>query len=146
MPVNFQLEFDFRVPVDDPVTVPVAARSLGISKEAVRELILCGKLQALDIKDEFSYRSEYRIPLKNFIAFLNNEFPETLYFKFPDHVDVLEVPDIARRLKCSDQHIYNQIRSGKFPNAMNIGSDDARTWRIPLRDFVGYVNSCREGV
>ena len=142
---TIQLEFDFRVPVSDPLCVADAAKCLGVSSGAVRDLILSGKIQAVNIGGDFSLRAEWRIPLKNFVAFLNREFAEELYFRFPAD-DPLDVPRIARCLKCSDQHIYNQIHEGEFPNAMNLASRDSASamWRIPLRDFVGYINRRKE--
>ncbi len=143
---SYQLEFDFRVPCHDPITPVEAAKCLNVPVEAVYSAIYSGKLAATNIASDHATSAAYRIPLKNFVAYLNATYFAELYFHFPSD-DPLTVPRIARSLHCSDQHIYNQIKDGEFPNAINLASRDSikSDWRIPLRDLVAFVNRRREG-
>jgi len=141
-----QLEFDFRIPCHDPITPVEAAKALRCPIGDVYSAIYSGKLAATNIASEHATSAAYRIPLKNFVAYLNATYAEALYFHFPSD-DPLTAGRVARSLHCSDQHIYNQIKDGEFPNAINLASRDSirADWRIPLRDFIAYVNRRREG-
>lgn len=141
-----QLEFDFRIPCHDPITPVEAAKALACPVSDVYSAIYSGKLAAITIKSDSSNTPSYRIPLKNFIAYLNAQYADCLYFKFPAD-DPLTAVRVARALHCSDQHVYNHIKDGEFPNAINLASKSATRadWRIPLMDLVAYVNRRREG-
>jgi predicted DNA-binding transcriptional regulator AlpA len=144
-PTN-QLEFDFRIPCHDPIKPLEAAKALGCDVELVYQAIYSGKLAAIKITSDCAAVAAYRIPLKNFISYLNAQYADQLYFRFPTD-DLLTAVRVARALHCSDQHIYNHIRDGEFPNAINLASKDSirSDWRIPLCDLVAYVNRRREG-
>lgn len=146
MPAQNQLEFDFRIPCHDPITPVEAAKALGCPVADVYSAIYSGKIFAVSIASDGSSTPAYRIPLKNFVAYLNAQYAGELYFHFPAD-DPLTAPRVARALHCSDQHIRNQIADGEFPNAINLASRDSAyaDWRIPLRDLVAYVNRRREG-
>lgn len=141
-----QLEFDFRIPCHDPITPVEAAKALKVPVADIYSAIYTGKLAATDISTDGATVKAYRIPLKNFISYLNAQYGSKLYFRFPAD-DPLTTVRIARALHCSDQHILNQIAAGEFPNALNIASAGSprSDWRIPLRDLVAFVNRRREG-
>jgi hypothetical protein len=54
---------------------------------------------------------------------------------------------VGYTLNTTSQHIIDQIEEGKFPNAINVGSDYARkrTYRIPRQDVIDYINDRKEG-
>lgn len=141
-----QLEFDFRIPCHDPITPVEAAKALNVPVSDVYSAIYSGRIAATNIASDGATSAAYRIPLKNFVAFLNAKYADELYFRFPAD-DPLTAGRVARALHCSDQHIYNQIKDREFPNAFNLASRDSirADWRIPLRDLVAFVNRRREG-
>jgi hypothetical protein len=146
MPATAQLEFDFRIPCHDPITPVEAAKALGVPVQDVYAAIYSGRIAATNIASDHVDKPAYRIPLKNFITFLNAQYADQLYFRFPAD-DPLTPQRVARALHCSDQHVYNQIRAGEFPNAFNLASADASRadYRIPLRDLVAFINRRTEG-
>jgi len=146
MPATAQLEFDFRVPCHDPITPVEAAKCLNVPVADVYSAIYSGKLAATNLASDGATSAAYRIPLKNFVAYLNAKYADELYFHFPA-ADLVTPFRIAKALSCSDQHVYNLIADGEFPSAINNARKGSRraAWRIPLRDLVAFVNRRREG-
>jgi len=140
-----QLEIDFSIPVDDPLTVGQIARAMKLSTGKIFAAIERGDLQAVCNHRQSADREHYVVPLRNYIAWLNNEYPDELYFRFPPH-DQISVQRVAQAMACSDQHIYNLIDDKEFPNARNQGRPGCRShWIIPLTDLVKYINRNRVG-
>jgi len=146
MNATAQLEFDFRIPCHDPITPVEAAKCLNVPVADIYSAIRTGRIAATNIASDHTTTPAYRIPLKNFISYLNAQYSDQLYFRFPAD-DLLTPQRVARALHCSDQHVYNHLRDGEFPNAINLASKDSirSDWKIPLCDFVAYVNRRREG-
>lgn len=68
------------------------------------------------------------------------------YYVFDQRVQF--VAHAAYTLRCTDQHIRNQIPAGAFPNASDIRSPGARKpeYRIPRADIIDYINAaCDRG-
>jgi|GEM_PF-2510529 len=135
-----------RVPDKDPITPVEAAKALCLSVADVYRLIYEGKFGAFNIASDSAKIAMFRIPLKNFVQYINGIYSDELLFRFPA-ANPLSPGRIAKALQCSDQHIYNQIRDGEFPNAINLARKDSirSEWKIPLCDLVAYVNRRREG-
>jgi hypothetical protein len=50
------------------------------------------------------------------------------------------VPDVAKKLKCSVQHVLNLIDEGQLP-AINIGTATAKFYRIPIASYEAFENT-----
>jgi hypothetical protein len=135
------------IPDKDPLEAVDVAVVLNRPVSKVYEMILEGKFGAINIARDNAKRAEYRIPLKNFIAFINAQYAEELYFHFPS-ADPITPVRIAKALNCTTEHIYHLILDGEFPNAINNARKNASrpVWLVPLCDLVSYVNRRREGV
>lgn len=145
-----QLQIDFTVPAKDPLTVADIVRSLGIGSAKIYAAIYSGQLEAVDTALEGSSEEHYAIPLRNYIAWLRNEFPGELYFRYPGrgHGDdgFLTPQIIGRVLSKTDEHVRNLIRTGEFPNARNFAVEGKRPrYMIPMKDLVAFVNRRRVG-
>ena len=51
--------------------------------------------------------------------------------RFEDYGDVLTCAELAQILKCTEENVTLQCRSGKIPGAIKIG----KLWRIHKRTF-----------
>lgn len=140
-----QLEIDFNVPVKDPLTVDDIKAAMHLSAIKIHQEIQEGRLEATMAGRESAERPHYIIPLKNYIAWLNNEYADELYFRFPA-ANLLSVECAARAMACSHQHIRNLIRDREFPRVQNYGRSGKEThFMIPLADFVAFINRRRVG-
>ena len=140
-----QLEIDFSIPAKDPLSVSEVATALKVKNHEVYAWIQEGKIGAITVHRINSDREEFRIPLTNFIHYLNERYGHNLYFYFPE-ADQLSVGRIAGALGCVEQHIHNLIGDGEFPHAINLGRAGKRThWQIPIVDLVNFVNRNRVG-
>jgi len=140
-----QLEIDFAVPARDPLTVGDIAKAMCISTAKIYAAIECGQLEAVTLNRDSSVREQYIVPLKNYIAWLNNTYADELHFRFPS-ADPLSPERIARALSCSHQHVINLIKDEEFPNARNLARPGKKPhYSIPLRDLVAFVNRRRVG-
>ena len=145
-----QLEIDFSIPAKDLLTVNEVWQSLYTSRRWTRSDVLTeiyeGRLAAIDVSRDGADREDYIIPLKNFVAFLNEQYTDKIYFRFPTS-NLLKPLRVAELLNKSDEHIYHFIADGEFPNVINLKRTGSRKadWEIPLRDFVAFVNRRREG-
>ena len=137
---------EIEVPAKDPLKPVEVAAALKIQVSEVYRLIYEGKFGAINIARDHVESAAFRIPLKNFVRYVNGEHSDELLFHFPA-ADLVTPFRIAKALSCSDQHVYNLIADGEFPNAINNArKGSCRTaWCIPLRDLVDYVNRRREG-
>lgn len=65
---------------------------------------------------------------------------------FVFHAHAQRVDQVAFTIGCTDQHIYNRIQEGEFPNAVDISSDTARIpcYRIPREDVLEYIEASKE--
>lgn len=135
-----------RIPDKDPISPVEVAAALGCPVQNVYTLIYEGKFGAFNIGSSRSEITEFRIPLKNFVQYINGVCSPDLMFRFPSDNPLTPVR-ISKALQCSDQHVHNLILDGEFPNATNIARDGSYRpqWRIPLRDLVDFVNRRREG-
>ena len=50
----------------------------------------------------------------------------------PENPAVYRVDQVARRLKCSKQHVINLIEAGQL-GAINIGTSSAQFYRVPVK-------------
>ena len=144
-----QLEIDFRIPAKNPLTVSEVAEALWTSdrmtNSKVYELILEGKFGSIDISRVDAEREEYRIPLENFIHYLNGKYSDALYWQFPAS-DVLSVKQVKDNLGVSHETVYRYIDDGEFPHATNFGRTGKQPlWKIPIADLVAFVNRRRVG-
>lgn len=48
---------------------------------------------------------------------------------------ILEVNDVARRLRVSPDTVRRWCEGGAFPNALDVGTRTKRHWRIPEGDL-----------
>lgn len=135
-----------QVPEKDPLTAADIASALNITTEAVGHLILEGKFGAVDIARDSVRRSAYRIPLKSFIQYINGNRCADLFFKFPA-ANMLPVSCLAKAMSCAPEHVYHLLKDKEFPNAVNLATKGAAraAWRVPLCDFVAFINRRREG-
>jgi hypothetical protein len=140
-----QLPFDFSIPAVKSLTVRDISRALNVSPGKIFAAIESGRLAAVAINRDDADRMEWRVPLHNYIAWLNCEYTDELLYRFPAH-EWLTVNRIARFLNCCDQHIHNLIDSREFPNAENLGlPGKQKRWRVPLRDLVDFINRRKAG-
>ena len=134
------------VPDKDPLKAVDVATALKISVEDVYRLISEGKFGAVNIARDHVERAAFRIPLKNFIQYINGISSVELFSRFPS-ADPLKPGRIAKAMNCTAEHIYHLIADGEFPNAINNARKKASRpdWQIPLCDLVAYVKRRREG-
>lgn len=133
-----QLEIDFTIPAKKSLSVADIAKAMGLSTGKIYNAIDCGQLLGTTIGDEDAEREEWRVPLHNYLAWVANEYPEQLLYKWPNR-EWMTVKRVADFLSCSQQLIHNHIRKGEFPHAENIGSGKQRFWRIPLHDLLSFI-------
>jgi predicted DNA-binding transcriptional regulator AlpA len=135
------------VPDTDPLTAGDVATALKVSVSDVYRMISEGRFGAMNIARDHAERAAFRIPLKNFVQYINGIHSAELFFRFPA-ADPLKPARIAKALNCTAEHIYHLIADGEFPNAINNARKKASRpdWQIPLCDLVAYVNRRREGV
>lgn len=57
------------------------------------------------------------------------------------------VGQVAYTLNLTSKNIIEKIEEGAFPNAINVGSTDARKrcYRIPRTDVIDYIDARKEG-
>ncbi len=134
------------VPDKDPLKAVDVATALKISVEDVYRLISEGKFGAVNIARDHVERAAFRIPLKNFVQYINGSSSGELFFRFPS-ADPLKPGRIAKAMNCTAEHVYHLIADGEFPNVINNARKTASRpdWQIPLCDLVAYVNRRREG-
>lgn len=140
-----RLGIGFSIPEKDPLTVPDCAAALKVPNSAIYEAIQEGRIGAITIHRMESDREEYRIPLSNFIEYLNSRFGDALYFTFPES-DRLTLTRTAQALGCSHEHVRRLVSDGEFPRAFNQARPGRKKhWIIPIVDLVDYVNRNRYG-
>ena len=141
-----QLEIDFTVPAVESLTVAQISELVGISTDKIYRAIGNWELVAINIASNTAEREEWRVPLQNYIDWLNNIYTEDLQYRFPTK-DWLTIKRTARFLSCSIQHVHDLISDKEFPCAVNIARPGKqRSWRIPLADLQAFVNNRTPGV
>ena len=140
-----QLEIDFMTPAKKSLSVREISCAVGISTSKIYAAITEGKIMGTDIGHIDSEREEWRVPLHNYLAWVRNEYPEKLLYRWPNR-EWLTVKRIADFFGCSQQTIHNHLKTGEFPHAENLGAGQQKSWRIPLHDLLAFVqrrsNSC----
>jgi hypothetical protein len=140
-----QLPLDFSIPAVKSLTVRDIAKALSVSTGKIYAAIDCGRLTAVAINHDDADRAEWRVPLHNYVAWLNNEYSTALLWRYPA-TEWLTSSRLAAFLNCSVQHIHNLVEAGEFPNSENIGLPGRqKRLRIPLQDLVAFVNRRKSG-
>ncbi len=134
-----QLEIDFSIPARASLTVAEVAELMKISSAKIRRAIQTWELTAIDIASPDATREEWRIPLQNYINWLNNQQCQDLLYKFPTR-DWLTLPRTARFLNCSIQHVHDLVRINEFPCAVNIAAKEKKKcWRLARKDLIDFT-------
>ena len=139
-----QYMIDFTIPACESLSIPQIARAMNLSTTKVYAAIDAGRLHAIDVGSEDAGREELRVPRNNYYCWLNNEYPDSLLYRFP-RKEWLSVGRVANFFGISDETVHKHIRNGEFPNAEDIGSGKYRHWRIPLMDLIEFTYRRRAG-
>ncbi len=57
---------------------------------------------------------------------------------FPKDRKAMTVLEVAERLNCTDQHVFDLIEGGQL-QAVNIGGSGKRFWRIPREAYEAFI-------
>lgn len=140
-----QLEIDFTIPAKKLLSVADISKAVGLSSSKILQAINNWELVAINISSKSSEREEWRVPLQNYVDWLNNTYTEDLQFKFPSK-EWLTIRRTAIFLSCSQQHVHDLMHDKEFPCAVNIARPGKqKSWRIPKDDLVDFVTRRNPG-